>query len=293
MKRLYMNLLYLFAAFSVFFGYACKNPINKYTSPQGYDFSKAEKFNMPSSLLEISGIAFHNGVSDTVYSIQDEDGKLYRQKWDVKKQYHMKYAGRGDYEDLSIFNEMVFILKSNGTIYSFPFAEAVKQESNLVKENKKLVPKAEYEGMYGDSQTNKLYVLCKSCDVDKKMKRVTGYIFDYNVGEDSLNAAGEFNIDLSDLKSFNPKLKTSLKPAALAKHPKTGEWYVLSSTDKLLLITDANWKIKEAHKLNSSTFNQPEGIAFDEQLNLYISNEGDEVTDGNILKFSYLPVVKK
>ncbi|MNL43433.1 hypothetical protein D3C87_1659450 [compost metagenome] len=68
---------------------------------------------------------------------------------------------------------------------------------------------------------------------------------------------------------------------------------MLSSTDKLLLVTDANWKIKEAHKLNSSTFNQPEGMAFDQELNLYISNEGDEITDGNILKFRYLPAARK
>lgn len=276
-----------------FGGYACKNPINKHTNPKDYDFSDAEKFNMPSSLLEISGIAFHKGVSDMVYSIQDEDGKLFRQQWDVKKQYHMKFGPRGDYEDLAIFNEMVFILKSNGTIYSFPFAEASKSESNLVKETKKLVPKAEYEGMYADPQTNKLYILCKSCEVDKKKKQLTGYIFDYDAGSDSLIEAGDFKIDLSDIKEFNPKLKTSLKPAALAKNPKTGEWYVLSSTDKLLLITDANWKVKAAHKLNSSTFNQPEGIAFDQQLNLYISNEGDELTDGNILKFRYIPAVKK
>lgn len=118
-------------------------------------------------------------------------------------------------------------------------------------------------------------------------------MLDYDAGADSLKAGVEFKIDLSKLKSFNRKLKNSLKPAALAKHPSTGEWYVLSSTDKVLLITDANWKIKAAHKLNSSTFNQPEGIAFDRQLNLYISNEGDEVADGNILKFSYLAEVKK
>jgi hypothetical protein len=293
MKRLYMNFLYLFLTLIVFGSYACKNLVNKYTSPQGYNFSEPEKFNMPSSLLEISGIAFRNGLSDTIYSIQDEDGKLFRQGWDVKKQYHMKFGPKGDYEDVAIFNEMVFILKSNGTLYSFPFAEASKNESNLVKETKKLVPKAEYEGMYADPLTNKLYILCKSCEVDKKMKQLTGYILDYDAGTDSLRAAGSFNIDLSGLKSFNSKFKTSLKPAALAKNPKTGEWYVLSSTDKLLLVTDANWKIKEAHKLNSSTFNQPEGMTFDQELNLYISNEGDEVTDGNILKFRYLPAVKK
>lgn len=293
MKRFYMNLLYVTAILAVFGAYACKNPINKYGSPKGYDLTKPDKFTMPSSLLEISGIAFYKGISDTIYSIQDEDGKLFRQKWDVKKQYHMKFGSKGDYEDLAIFNEMIFILKSNGSIYSFPFTEAIKDESEIVKERKGLLSKGEYEGMYADPQTNKIYVLCKNCELDKKMKQVTGYVFDYSIKTDSLTTAGDFKIDLSQLKALNPKLKTSLSPSALAKNPKTGEWYVLSSTNKLLLVTDANWKIKEAHKLNSSTFNQPEGIAFDNKLNLYISNEGDEVSEGNILKFSYLPVSKK
>src|SRR4051812_10344678 len=40
-------------------------------NPKGYDLIKGEKFIMPESLLEISGIAFHKGNSDTVYAIQD------------------------------------------------------------------------------------------------------------------------------------------------------------------------------------------------------------------------------
>lgn len=287
MRRFYINFLYTTIILSIFGSYACKNPVNKYTSPKGYDFSKPDRFNMPSSLLEISGITFYNGNSDTIYSIQDEDGKLFRQKWDVKKQYHMKFAAKGDFEDLAIVKETVFILKSNGALYSFPFSEAVKPNSEKVKERKKLVPKGEYEGLFADSQTNKVYVLCKKCDIDKQKKQVTGYIFDYKPEMDSLVAAESFRLDLNQMKGLNPKLKTSLSPSALARNPRTNEWYVLSSTNKMLLVTDANWKIKEAHRLNSSTFNQPEGIAFDKAFNLYISNEGDEITDGNILKFSF------
>jgi DNA-binding beta-propeller fold protein YncE len=293
MKQFYRNFLYLTVLFSIFGACACKNPKNKYTSPKGYDFNQPDKFNMPSSLLEVSGIAFHNGDNDTIYSIQDEDGKLFRQKWDVKKQYNMKFAPKGDFEDLAIFHETVFVLKSNGALYSFPLSEAVKEESDQVKERKHLVPKGEYEALYTNPETNKMYVLCKSCAEDKKAKQVTGYVFDYKPETDSLTASGNFKLDLKQITALNPKLKASLSPSALTRNPKTNEWFVLSSANKLLLVTDANWKIKQVHRLNSSTFNQPEGIAFDKELNLYISNEGDEVTDGNIIKFRYLPVANK
>jgi len=293
MKRIYPEGFIALMLLILFSSSACKTPKNKYTSPQGYDFLKPDKFTMPSSLLEISGIAFYQMNSDTVYSIQDEDGKLFRQKWDVKKQKNMKFGPKGDYEDLAIFHERVFILKSNGAIYSFPFEESVKEESDKVKETKRLIPKAEYESLYADEQNNKLYVLCKNCPVDKKNKQVTGYILNYEVTSDSISLADSFKVDLNQLKTINTKLKTSLSPSALTKNPRTNEWYILSSANKLLIVTDASWKIKEAHKLNSSTFNQPEGLAFDKDLNLFISNEGDEITDGNVIKFTYKAKGKK
>lgn len=288
MKIFYTNFIYLLFLLTACCVGACKNPANKYTSPQGYNFNEPDKFNMPSSLLEISGIAFYKDMGDTIYSIQDEDGKLFRQKWDIKKQYHTKFGPKGDYEDLAIFNEMVFVLESKGTLYSFPFTESTKEKSDQVKVRKKLLPKGEYESLYADPQTSKVYILCKKCDEDKKTKQVSGYIFDYEAGSDSLIAAGTFKIDLKQLKAINSKLKASLGPSALTKNLETNEWYILSSANKLLVVADPNWKIKAVHKLNSSTFNQPEGIAFDDKLNLYIANEGDEVIDGNILKFKYL-----
>jgi len=62
---------------------------------------------------------------------------------------------------------------------------------------------------------------------------------------------------------------------------------VLSSVNKLLVITDENFKIKATFPLNGSLFNQPEGIAFDKDNNLYISNEGGTLAAGNILLFKH------
>jgi len=279
-----MNRFSYFILILTFPFFSCKLPKGKYTSPEGYNLKKPDKFKMPSSLLEISGIAFQNMNADTVYSIQDEDGRLFRQAWGIKKQKNIKFAPSGDYEDLAIAFEQVFILKSSGTIYSFPFSETTKKKTGLVKEYKRLVPKAEYESLYADAGEKRLYILCKSCDSDKKKKQLTGYRLAYDQVADTLTLEGSFSIALDQLEK---KLKTGFHPSALTKNPMTGEWYILSSMNKLLVITDASWKIKEAHHLNASTFNQPEGIAFDEDNNLYISNEGDEITDGNILKFGY------
>lgn len=291
-----IHLIYIVTTSILISFQGCKPPKNKFTSPKGYDLEQPERFGMPESLLEISGVALYNGNPDTVYSIQDEDGKLYKQKWDVKKQHNTHFASKGDYEDLAILKDQVLILKSNGSLYVFPVAESAKEETKSVKQYKKVVPKGEYESLYADQETSKLYILCKTCPQDKKAKKVSGYIFDFRVDTDSLSGktqtglvpSGEFAIDLQPIKELNPKLKATLNPSALSKNPVTKEWYILSSVNKLLLVADEQWNIREVHRLNSSAFNQPEGLAFDRDNNLYISNEGDELTNGNILKFKYI-----
>ncbi|GGH43994.1 hypothetical protein GCM10007423_41800 [Dyadobacter endophyticus] len=249
-----------------------------------YDLNKPEKFNLPESLFEVSGIAFDKGQSDTVYAIQDEDGKLFRLAWEVPKQQHSKFSKKGDYEDVSIINDRAYILKSNGTIYTFPMAEAVFEEPEGVAEVKGILPKGEYEGMYGDEGTGELFVICKNCAGDDSKNSVSGYIL--KTGPDSVIAeSGKFAINVDEIKAITGKVARGFRPSGIARNPITKEWYIISAVNKLVVVTDRQWKVKGAHHLNSNMFIQPEGIAFDNAGNLYISNEGDDLFSGNVLKF--------
>lgn len=264
------------------FAYSCTNEAAKEQTIKNYNLGKPEKFFMPESLLEISGITFYKGKKDTIYAIQDEQGRLFRLAWGEKKQYNAKFGKQGDYEDLAIINDRVWILKSNGSLFSFPFADAIYEEVDSVIEWKDVVPKDEYEGIYGDEATDNLYILCKNCDSDDAKNFITGYII--HAG-DSVYQTGSFKIDVNDIKSFTGKVKRGFRPAALAKNPVTSDWYMISSVNKLLVVADNNWKIKEVAQLNGNIFNQPEGLAFDADGDLYVSNEGDDLTQGNILRF--------
>jgi len=246
-----------------------------------YDLHNPDKFNMPESLFEISGITFNKGQSDTVYAVQDEDGKVFRLAWDVKVQKHTKFAKKGDFEDLSIVSNEVIILKSNGMLYSFPLAETSFEEAENVKEYKKLLPKGEYEGMYGDEKTGSIYIICKNCAADDSKKSVTGYIVDLKSPEN----VQTFSIDVDQIKTITGKVERGFRPSALARNPINGNWYIVSAVNKMLVIADGNWNVKNAVPLSSNMFTQPEGIAFDKEGNMYISNEGDDLSEGNILKF--------
>jgi len=249
-----------------------------------YDLGQPEKFNMPESLLEISGIAFQNGNPDNLYAIQDEHGKLFRLKWGVKKQMNTKFSKMGDFEDVAIAGDKVIILKSNGTLYTFPLSDTSSEESEHVQEWKDLIPGGEYEGLFFDDATGSAYVLCKNCAAADSKVSVPGYRLPFN-GE-SFSAPVVFAIDVSQIRAINGKIKRGFRPSALAKNPVTGEWFIISAVNQVLVVADSSWNIKNVYRLDGNRFTQPEGLAFDRQGNMYISNEGDHLNEGNILKFN-------
>ncbi len=265
---------------------ACATKTNDDEIVREYDLQSPQKFFMPESLFEISGITFDDGLSDTIYAVQDEEGKLFRLAYGVKKQEHTKFGKKGDYEDLAIIKDRVVILKSNGALLTFPLSDAVGPEVDSVTEWKKLLPKGEYEAIYGDSKTEKLYVICKNCQQDNAKESVSGFVFQ---AADSISQVSDFRIDVKQIIAKTGKMKAAFRPSGIAQNPVTNDWYIISAINKLLVVTDANWQVKETAHLDANMFNQPEGIAFDKTGNLYISNEGGDLSEGNILKFKRLP----
>ncbi|MBL7758718.1 MAG: SdiA-regulated family protein [Chitinophagaceae bacterium] len=259
------------------------------SNPPGYDLSKPEKYIMPDVLLEISGIAFKNANADTLYAQQDEEGKVFALVPGQKKNRETRFSKRGDYEDIAIGNGYVFLLRSDGTILGFREAELQSDLAGNVKEWEGLLPGGEFEGMYADTGRHLLYILCKQCSEDKGSNMVSGYTL--HLSEDSMlvrDSTFSINADLIFEKTEKKKgKKQRFQPSALARHPKTGDWFILSSVNKLLVVATAQWGVKGAYPLDPARFRQPEGIAFDKDGNLFISNEGDEISNGNVLRFAY------
>jgi hypothetical protein len=258
----------------------------KFGGPKGYNINTPQKIVMPTSLHEISGIAFYKGDPDTVYAEQDEDGKVFYLKPGDHHAEAFKFGKHGDYEDIAICNNWVIMLRSNGTLFTFPFADLHQESSEHVVEWKDLLPKGEFEGMYADEATSSVYILCKNCADENDKKKAKGYILQLN-DQGQLSQQGNFVVNVKDIEKITGGIKFDFRPSALAQNPRTKEWYIVSSVNKLLVITDANWKVTAAYNLNPALYIQPEGIAFDKNLDLYISNEGGDLHSGNILKTPY------
>jgi hypothetical protein len=282
--------MHQFYLYTVFFLLSCNAKQDGFKSPAGYDLAKPAKFSMPEALNEISGIIQYN---DSLYAVQDEEGKLFYLRAGDSKAGFSKFGKKGDYEDLAIARNQLIILRSDGSLFTFPFSESRQEEIASTKEWRDLVPKGEYEGLYADEADGLLYVLCKQCKEDKKSETTSIFILQLQpdgsitpLSRGSLARGSLASEPLESRITVNAK-KHNFHPSALAKNPRTQEWYILSSTSKMLVIADSKWNVKEMYPLDPSLFRQPEGIAFDRENNLYISNEGDAISNGNILQFVF------
>lgn len=282
------NTVFLYIILLLLTGPACKPGSDERGDPPGYDLSNPVKHFMPEILQEVSGITFKDGIRDTLYAQQDETGSVFILKTGEKKYRESRFAKDGDYEDITEMGGYFFLLRSDGRLYSLPAENLYAGVVPTIREWEDFLPKGEYEGLYAWKEKSELYALCKSCPVDKKKASLSIFVFSW-VADSSLNVSRLITLSVDEItEKLGDKMKGGrFQPSALARHPLTGEWYILSSVNKLLVIANEDWKVKTVWPLTPSRFRQPEGIAFDNRGNMFISNEGDEVSSGNVLEFAY------
>src|SRR5690606_16386095 len=153
------------------------------------------------------------------------------------------------------------------------------------------------EGLGYDSGRNRLLVACKG---ESKKESVEKRFYGVDLGSDELKAIPLFSLSAESLQdpvnwiskerydnSGIPLRKVNtFNPSGIATHPITGGFYVLSSVGKLLAVLTHEGKIRQIVPLDPRRFKQPEGITFDREGNLFISNEG-RGEHAVIYKFSY------
>lgn len=244
---------------------------------KGYDLKQPTVISLPDVLEEISGI-FYAG-KHSVYAICDDHGSLF--KIDMRKPAEpqsWRFDKKRDFEDLFIVGDKFYILNSNGNLYSFP--------TNLqepITAQKHLFPfiNHEFEILFFDEERKKLMLVCKHCR-DIKDKAVPVYNFDpaSNQFEED-----PFLLDTEKIAGSLGEAGIKFRPSAAVIKPGTRDVYMVSSVNKLLLVTGPRGKLKEIVKLDPQLFKQPEGITFTETGDLIISNEARGVGPANLLVF--------
>ena len=258
-------------------------------------------FQLPDRLKEISGISYFK--KNKIACVQDEEAILYifdTQRGEVISEF--EFGKDGDYEDIAIVKNNAYILRSDGTLFKIKNFETNPKKAKKI--NTALRQKNNTEGLCYDTYTNALLIACKNSPSIEKEKPFNGFkaIYRFDLKIKTLIEEPAYLLDFSKIDSAKDtgsvaefftntavKLKLSdgsrFYPSAIAIHPfDTEKIYLISSIGKLLLVMDRQGTITDVIKLDSRIFNQPEGICFSENGDLFISNEAEN-GGGNILKF--------
>jgi uncharacterized protein YjiK len=255
------------------------------------------KLTLPPLLMEVSGISWLD--RDLLAVVQDEDGMLFLYDTKNNKIVSGKTFGLpGDYEGIAVKGKNLFVLRSDGTIFSIPDYTKQQLKTSSLRSS---VPAPDNEGLCFDNKGNRLLIAPKGRinDENSKNKR---FVYSYNLATGKPDGKPAFVIDLGEVKKFalanNPELvkkdkkgkpkepDISMHASAIAIHPVTGKLYLISSSDRLLFVFGSQGLTERIYRLQPKLFPQPEGITFSPEGDMYISNEGSDGA-ATILRFNY------
>lgn len=251
--------------------------------PPGYNLETAQLLRLPVVLNEISGLSYY-AKDSSLFAIQDEDGYLYKIfPYRKDSMFRWKFAGPGDFEDLLLYNQSFYILRSDGDIFHCYVGDTVSTVVYDFPDHGN-----EFESIYFDPDRHLFKLVCKDCEADKKSS-VSTYSFDPRTNQ---FVADSFKIDAKQLARTQNQNKIKFKPSAAAIHPVTRKLYLVSAVNNLLVVANRDGSIDNAYALNKKIYKQPEGIAFAPDGTMFISNEFAGKGTANILIIPYQPKLK-
>jgi len=265
-----ISVIFLFSGFSIYRSLETKS--------QSSDFRILKRWDLPVILKEVSGISI---IDSTKFAcIQDEAGSIFIYDIETFKiEKAIPFAAAGDYEDVAIVNDVAWVLRSDGKLFE---VSSYDTKAIAVKEyTTSLTARQNVEGMCYDKTNNRLLLAIK--DGETAGKNYKG-IYSFDLATKTLGAEPVFKIDIhQNIKSGNKNRIVEIMPSGIAIHPQTKEMYITDARNSLLLILDASGTFKSINDLDGKEFHQAEGISFDDNGGLFISNEASK-GGGNILK---------
>ena len=246
------------------------------------DFSKPDEvMELHKQLTEISGMSWVPG-KNILLTENDEKGDIFQVDFANRNDElgKIKFGGKGDYEDIVYTDTAVYMLVSNGTIIQV----MTRDSSFSTREFTLPGDKNEFESMYLEPDTRSLVLLCKECAHEKKTEVRTAYRFSLSTLQFAEGPA--YAIPVSDIRKILNDEGAEFKPSAAGINPVPGKLYILASVGKMLVIADrTTGRPEQVFRLDPTLYNQPEGLAFAPNGDLYISNEGGGGV-ATILKFN-------
>jgi hypothetical protein len=230
--------------------------------------SPDKRFELPETLKEISGIA---AVNDSLIAcIGDELGIVYFYNLHTQRiSQQLSFTDKGDFEDLTIIGETIYVLNSRGTIWVI---KNYHQPQPVISSYALNIEKPfELEGLC--QHNNKLFVAAKYYHNKKRDTR--GLLPVWELALPNM----QVQPPLFELPDFIQDVTGQQVPfhiSALLYSDKNKEWFTISTHTKAFIRCDSGGRILGNEILTAKEFSQPEGMCFTPSGSLLISNEGKD-----------------
>ena len=253
-----------------------------------------DSYSLPPELREISGQAWVNkaGSDGQLVCIEDETGDLLFYNLRTQRlDSTVRFAGPGDYEDVTAIPGGWLILRSDGTAFKRIGWVTTSFDTGLTDAN-------EPEGLAYDVGTRTVLVACKG-DAGAGLPTMKRAVYRLRLSTGRVEPSPAYLLDITEILSRSPGAVRSGKgrqkaghrgqfaPSAVAIHPRTHHVFVLSARGNDLVELDGQGRLVGAQTLDPERFPQPEGLAFAPNGDLFISSEaGSPSGEGHLYRFA-------
>jgi uncharacterized protein YjiK len=272
---------------SFVFLFGCKPKKFIYQSPPHYNFAQYVEYKLPDlAIKELSGIVWDN-QKDHFVGHNDEKGQIFfldKGGGKIIGEPYVFSESKGDYEDIAMIGQDIYVLRSDGAIFKISADSAAKRSSTDLGKIE-LSDKNDFEALYYDAERKALVMICKNCGGDDK-KTVSAYAY----YPDSIGFVTTplFQLDAAKIKASSPRETSKFQPSAARIHPILKKLFIISSASNQLVIANTNGEVEGVYMLARKLFPQPEGLTFKSNGEMFISNEG-VTSKATLLKFVYTP----
>ncbi len=236
-----------------------------------YDLeSPSRTVELPVELREISGLTLTKKPGQLA-AVGDEKGQVFF--IDSKTGAIEKspiFREKGDFEDLVMLGDSIWCVKSDGDLYLVDSLDLENPGFEKFTSGFLEHKHDDVEGLCFDEKKHRLVLACKGETDSFNVRR----FFAFDLEEKEFRPDPIFTLDPCDVEKLLGKKGKPFSPSGLAIHPKTGEFYVLSSVGKMLAVLSPEGVLKQAVKLDKELLPQPEGICFAADGTLFLSSEG-------------------
>lgn len=256
-------------------------------------------FELDEVLNNVSGLA-PSLDPKSITCIQNDDGKAYLlDKKTGKISSSVFFITEGQFEGVEMVRDTLFAMKDNGQLYKIWNLNGAHKTVKQVKMN---LPRTEMmAGLGYDLQRNRLLITAKG----QKEGEFSKKIYEFDVKTNKCNPIPAYEITLAQFKEFladkkadknyqkiyedfvakaNPK-NFDFSPSSIAVNPLDNNIYVLSSLNNVLMVMNPQGKILEINKLKKDMHISPNGLCFDEEGTMYITNEAKDGKPAKLVEY--------